>query len=61
MVSSSPTQNKSTQSKSTQNKLVDESGVLTGLKIELVEEALKKSQTEEDGKINRWLLDVFGK
>ena len=38
----------------TQNKL-------KGLKIELVEEALKKSQTEEDGEINRWLLDIFGK
>ncbi|MDJ0773175.1 MAG: Uma2 family endonuclease [Mastigocoleus sp. MO_167.B18] len=40
---------------------VDESEVLKGLKIELVEEALKKIQTEEDGEINRWLLDVFGR
>ena len=40
---------------------IDESEVLKGLKIELVEEALKKSQTEEDGEINRWLLNIFGR
>ncbi len=27
--------------------------------IALVEEALKRSQTEDDGEINRWLLQTF--
>jgi hypothetical protein len=38
---------------------IRESLVLPGLAIALVEEALKRSQTEEDGEINRWLLQVF--
>lgn len=36
-----------------------ESQVLPGLKIKLVEEALKRSQTEDDGAISRWLLGLF--
>jgi len=37
-----------------------ESKVLPGLIITLVEEVLKRSQTQEDGEINRWLLRMFG-
>jgi len=32
---------------------------LPGLAIALVEEALQRSQTEDDGEINRWLIQVF--
>jgi len=38
---------------------IRESKLLPGLAIALVEAALKRSQTEEDGEINRWLLQVF--
>lgn len=38
---------------------VEDSIVLPGLKIALVEEALKRSQAEDDGEINRWLLQTF--
>lgn len=38
---------------------VKESLVLPGLSISLVESALKRSQTEDDGAINRWLLQTF--
>ncbi len=38
---------------------VDESSILPGLSISLVESALKRSQTEDDGAINRWLLQTF--
>ncbi len=38
---------------------VQESLVLPGLAIALVESALKRSQTEDDGAINRWLLQAF--
>lgn len=38
---------------------IQESQVLPGLSIALVEEALKRSQTEDDGEINRWLLQTF--
>lgn len=38
---------------------VRESQVLPGLAIAIVEEALKRSQTEDDGEVNRWLLQVF--
>ena len=38
---------------------IQESRVLPGLKISLVEEALQRSQTEDDGTINRWLLQTF--
>jgi Uma2 family endonuclease len=42
------------------SKQIQESQVLPGLSLELVQEALKLSQTEEDGAVNRWLLEVFG-
>lgn len=35
---------------------ISQSQVLPGLEMDLVEEALKKSQTEDDGAIARWLL-----
>ncbi len=38
---------------------VAESHVLPGLAIALVEEALKRSHTEDDTKINLWLLKTF--
>lgn len=38
---------------------IQDSLVLPGLEIALVEEALKRSQTEDDGEINRWLLQIF--
>lgn len=38
---------------------IRESQVLPGLEIALVEEALKRSQTEDDGAISRWLLTIF--
>ncbi len=38
---------------------VKESLVLPGLAISFVESALKRSQTEDDGAINRWLLQTF--
>ncbi|MEA5551057.1 Uma2 family endonuclease [Anabaena cylindrica UHCC 0172] len=40
---------------------IRESQVLPGLEIDLVEEALKKSQTEDDGAISRWLLATFNR
>jgi Uma2 family endonuclease len=39
---------------------IQDSQVLPGLKIATVEEALRRSQTEDDGAINRWLLQTFG-
>lgn len=41
------------------SKQVWESQVLPGLTIALVEEALRRSQTQDDGEINRWLLQQF--
>lgn len=38
---------------------IRESKVLPGLPIALVEEALKRSQKEDDSKINLWLLKTF--
>ncbi|WAL59851.1 Uma2 family endonuclease [Thermocoleostomius sinensis] len=38
---------------------IRESQVLPGLGIDLVEKALRRSRTEEDGAISRWLLNVF--
>jgi Uma2 family endonuclease len=38
---------------------VQESQVLPGLAMALVEEALQRSQTQDDGEINRWLLKAF--
>ena len=39
--------------------VIDTSQVLPGLAIALVEAALKRSQTEDDGAISRWLLATF--
>lgn len=38
---------------------VQASGVLPGLAIATIEEALQRSQSEDDGAINRWLLQTF--
>jgi Uma2 family endonuclease len=38
---------------------IQESQVLPGLSIAIVEEALQRSQTQDDGEINRWLLQTF--
>lgn len=38
---------------------IQESLVLPGLAIALVEEALQRSVTQDDGEINRWLLQTF--
>lgn len=38
---------------------IGESQLLPRLKIALVEEALKRSQTEDDGAVSRWLLATF--
>ena len=38
---------------------IRESKVLGGLSIDLVEEALKRSQNEDDTAITRWLMKVF--
>lgn len=40
---------------------IQESKVLPGLEMAIVEEALQLSQTEDDGTINRWLLQTFSK
>lgn len=39
--------------------IVERSQVLEGLEIATVKEALKRSQTEDDGAIARWLLQTF--
>jgi Uma2 family endonuclease len=38
---------------------IQDSKVLPGLAIALVEETLNRSQTEDDGTVNRWLLDTL--
>lgn len=38
---------------------IQESRVLPGLAIAQVEEALQRSETQDDGEINRWLLQTF--
>lgn len=38
---------------------IPQSRVLAGLEIALVEEALNRSQTQDDGEINRWLIQTF--
>lgn len=38
---------------------IQQSRVLPGLEIALVEEALNRSQTQDDGEINRWLIQNF--
>ncbi|NEP19414.1 MAG: hypothetical protein F6J97_21405 [Leptolyngbya sp. SIO4C1] len=35
------------------------SQVLPGLMMDVVEAAPKRGQTEDDGAINRWLLEIF--
>jgi hypothetical protein len=35
------------------------STVLPDLPISVIEEALRRSQTEDDGAVNRWLLQQF--
>ncbi|MEL6248123.1 MAG: Uma2 family endonuclease [Cyanobacteria bacterium J06648_16] len=39
---------------------IQTSAVLPDLSISVIEEALRRSQTENDGVINRWLLEQFG-
>jgi Uma2 family endonuclease len=38
---------------------IRESRVLPGLLMDVVEEALRRGQTEDDGTVNRWLLQTF--
>ena len=38
---------------------IQDSQVLPGLAIALIEAALRRSQTEDDGTINRWLMQIF--
>ncbi|UBF28079.1 Uma2 family endonuclease [Kovacikia minuta CCNUW1] len=38
---------------------ISESQVLPGLRFAIVEEALRRSQTEDDGAISRWLIATF--
>lgn len=38
---------------------IRESQVLGGLAMGIVEEAFKRANTEDDGKINRWLIETF--
>jgi Uma2 family endonuclease len=41
------------------SKQIQTSNVLAGLSISVIEEALRRSQTEDDGAISRWLLQTF--
>lgn len=43
----------------TQNYFIRESQVLPGLELDLVEEALQRSQNEDDGAISRWLMTTL--
>jgi len=38
---------------------IDESKVLPGLEMATVKEAIQRSLTEDDGEVNRWLLQIF--
>ena len=38
---------------------IQESRILPGLEISVVEEALERSPTQDDGEINRWLIQKF--
>ncbi len=38
---------------------IQSSKVLSGLSMEVVEEALRRGQSEDDGTLNRWLLQTF--
>jgi len=40
---------------------IDKSQVLPGLEIVIVETALKRSKTEDDGAVSRWLLATFNR
>ncbi len=39
--------------------LIEESQVLSGLRLAIVEAALKRSRTEDDGAVSRWLISEF--
>lgn len=43
----------------TESTVMRTSQVLPGLEIAIAEEAIKRSQTEDDGAISRWLLTIF--
>ncbi|MEA5551424.1 Uma2 family endonuclease [Anabaena cylindrica UHCC 0172] len=38
---------------------IEESKVLTGLQIATIKEAIQRSQSQDDGEVNRWLLGIF--
>ena len=38
---------------------IEESKVLPGLQISTVQEAIQRSLTQDDGEVNRWLLQIF--
>ncbi|MEA5577573.1 Uma2 family endonuclease [Anabaena sp. UHCC 0451] len=38
---------------------IEESKVLPGLQIETVKAAIQRSQNQDDGEVNRWLLEIF--
>ncbi|MDB9523451.1 Uma2 family endonuclease, partial [Dolichospermum circinale CS-1225] len=38
---------------------IEESKVLPGLQIAIVQEAIQRSLTQDDGEVNRWLLQIF--
>ncbi|HLO47832.1 MAG TPA: Uma2 family endonuclease [Kamptonema sp.] len=38
---------------------IQDSQVLPGLSLAVVKEALKRSETQDDGAINRWLISIF--
>ncbi|MEY3331998.1 MAG: hypothetical protein RLZZ176_298 [Cyanobacteriota bacterium] len=38
---------------------IEASKVLPGLQIAIIKEAMQRSQHQDDGKINRWLLEIF--
>jgi hypothetical protein len=38
---------------------IQQSEVLPGLELAILKEALKRSETEDDGQINRWLIQTF--
>ncbi|MFM7407692.1 MAG: hypothetical protein ACKO3K_13800 [Cuspidothrix sp.] len=41
------------------SKRIEDSKVLPGLQIAIVKEAMQRSQHQDDGGINRWLLEIF--
>lgn len=38
---------------------IEDSKVLPGLQIAIVQEAIQRSLTQDDGEVNRWLLQIF--